>query len=242
MKAQIIKELGQADILLPSLVAAGLSANDRIKVRLSALQAAAAHARQPAHPVNDLAVESLAAGIAPAAIASLIGGAHLIGESRLTAPNLAKLMKEIQDDIDTMIGSVKAGDTPEADRTNARLNALRTSGLLDAANEIELGRIARLTSVTQDGGDTLHRLVMDLHKALNRLAAACAEESLAGAKVFGLHSEDRAPVESFMKGLAATRALKFDHPGLDTMATRSDGRLLIQNDIGTTDAHVLVVA
>lgn len=242
MKAQIIKELGQADILLPSLVAAGLSANDRIKVRLSALQAAAAHARQPAHPVNDLAVESLAAGIAPAAIASLIGGAHLIGESRLTAPNLAKLMKEIQDDIDTMIGSVKAGDTPEADRTNARLNALRTSGLLDAANEIELGRIARLTSVTQDGGDTLHRLVMDLHKALNRLAAGCAEESLAGAKVFGLHSEDRAPVESFMKGLAATRALKFDHPGLDTMATRSDGRLLIQNDIGTTDAHVLVVA
>ena len=38
MKSQIIKELGQADILLPSLIADGLAANDRVKVRLSALQ------------------------------------------------------------------------------------------------------------------------------------------------------------------------------------------------------------
>ena len=45
-----------------------------------------------------------------------------------------------------------------------------------------------------------------------------------------------------MQGLNETRALKFDHPGLDTMATRSGGRLLIQNDIGTTDAHVVVIA
>lgn len=242
MKAQILKELGQADILLPSLVAAGLSANDRIKVRLSALQAAAAHAREPGRPVNELAVESHAAGIAPAAIASLINSADLIGESRLTAPNLAKLMKEIQGDIDTMIRSVSAGDAVEGDRARGRLNAIQAAGLLDASPEIELSRITRLTSAAQDAGDTLHRLVMDLHKALNRLAVGCSEENLAGARVFGLQSEDRVPVESFMRGLAETRALKFDHPGLDTMATRSDGRLLIQNDIGTTDAHVLVVA
>ena len=36
MKSQIIEQLGQADILLPSLVAEGLAANDRIKVRMSA--------------------------------------------------------------------------------------------------------------------------------------------------------------------------------------------------------------
>ena len=45
-----------------------------------------------------------------------------------------------------------------------------------------------------------------------------------------------------MQGLNETRGLKFNHPGLDTMATRSGGRLLIQNDIGTTDAHVVVIA
>lgn len=44
-----------------------------------------------------------------------------------------------------------------------------------------------------------------------------------------------------MRGLNRTSALKFDHPGLDTAATRDGERLLIQNDIGTNDAHVLVI-
>ena len=84
---------------------------------------------------------------------------------------------------------------------SARLAAIRTAGTLEASNEIEIARVARLTGVAQDGADSLHRLVMDLHKALNRLAADCSEEILAGAHVFGLHPEDRAPVESFMQGL-----------------------------------------
>jgi uncharacterized protein Yka (UPF0111/DUF47 family) len=242
MKSQIIEQLGQADILLPSLVAEGLAANDRIKVRMSALQAAAHHAQQPDHPATDLHVECRAAGIAPAALATLIGGAHLAGDGRMAAPNLARLMKEIQDDAATMLRAVAAGKPAEGETMNARLAAIRTAGSLEAPNEIEIARIAKLTGVEQDGPDSLHRLVMDLHKALNRLAMDCSEEILAGAHVFGLHPEDRAPVESFMQGLNETRALKFNHPGLETTATRSGGRLLIQNDIGTTDAHVIVIA
>jgi len=242
MKSQIIEQLGQADILLPSLVAEGLAANDRIKVRMSALQAAAHHAREPDHPATDLQVECHAAGIAPAALATLIGGAHLAGDGRIAAPNLARLMKEIHDDAATMLRAVSAGKPAEGETMDARLAAIRSAGLLEAANEIEIARVARLTGVADGGADSLHRLVMDLHKALNRLAADCAEEILSGAHVFGLHTEDRAPVESFMQGLNETRILKFNHPGLDTMATRSGGRLLIQNDIGTTDAHVVVIA
>ncbi|MBI5261407.1 MAG: hypothetical protein HY852_06270 [Bradyrhizobium sp.] len=241
MKTQIIKELGEVEILLPSLVAEGLAANDRIKVRMSALQAAAQHAREPDRPVHDLAAESRAAGIAPAAIAALIGGAHLEGESRMAAPSLGKLIKEMADDAADMIPAVSAGNVAEGASANARLEAIRAAGLLEPTNEIELARIVKLTGVTQDG-DSLHRLVMDLHKALNGLAGSCAEEILAGAHVFGLEAEDHAPVESFMRGLNETRALKFNHPGLDTMATRSGGRLLIQNDVGTTDAHVVVIA
>jgi uncharacterized protein Yka (UPF0111/DUF47 family) len=242
MKSQIIRELGEADILLPSLVAAGLAANDRIKVRMSALQAAAKHAREPERPVTELAAESRAAGLEPIPLADLIGGAHVAGDGRIAAPNLAQLIHDIANDAAEMIRAVGAGNKTEGDTASARLAQIRDAGLLEPTGDIEVAGIARLTSVTDEGPDSLHRLVMDLHKALNRLAATCAEEIVAGAHVFGLRPEDHATVESFMRGLNDTRALKFNHPGLDTMATRSGRRLLIQNDIGTTDAHVLVIA
>ena len=44
-----------------------------------------------------------------------------------------------------------------------------------------------------------------------------------------------------MRGPNRTAPLEFDHPGLDWAATRDGKRLLLQNDIGTDDAHVLVV-
>ncbi|MGE0285378.1 MAG: hypothetical protein AB7I42_04235 [Bradyrhizobium sp.] len=242
MKTVIVRELGQSDILLPSLVAEGLAANDRIKLRLSALQAAAQHAREPARAVSDLTVESRAAGIAPAALVTLIGGAHSTGEGRITAPGLAPLLKEIDADAEAMIRAVAAGDHADGEEFLARLASLRTAGHLEATAEIETARIGRLTGVAQEGTDSLHRLVMDLHKALNRLAANRSEEVIAGAHAFGIRPEDRASVESFMRGVESTRGLKFDHPGLDATAVRSGDRLVIQNDIGTTDAHVVVIA
>jgi hypothetical protein len=47
MKSAIIEQLAQTDILLPALIAEGLSANDRVKVRLGVLQAAGRHPRRP---------------------------------------------------------------------------------------------------------------------------------------------------------------------------------------------------
>ncbi|HVX77020.1 MAG TPA: hypothetical protein VHB49_12885 [Bradyrhizobium sp.] len=242
MKSKIITELGQGDILLPSLVAEGLAANDRIKVHMSALQAAVEHAQQPDHPATDLSVECRAAGIAPAELAALIGGARLAGEGQIIAPKLADLIGAIGDDAATMVSAVSAGNAAAGKAATERLAAIHAAGLLEPANAIEIARVARLTMVAREGGDSLHRLVMDLHKALNRLAANCCEEIIAGAHAFGLRPEDRPAVESFMRGLKETRALKFNHPGLDTMAMTSGPRLLIQNDIGTTDAHVVVIA
>jgi uncharacterized protein Yka (UPF0111/DUF47 family) len=83
---------------------------------------------------------------------------------------------------------------------------------------------------------------MDLHKALNGLATSHAEEVIAGAHVYALQPQDRPAVEAFMRGVEATRKLKFNHPGLATTATRAGARLTIQNDIGETDAHVVVIA
>ncbi len=99
-----------------------------------------------------------------------------------------------------------------------------------------------MTSADRYGDDSLHLLVMDVHRELNRVQASLAEERLDGASVYGLDERARRPVRAFMAGLNRTAPLKFDHPGLGTTATIADGRLLIQNDIGTTDAHVLVVS
>ncbi len=241
MKTQIIRELGEGGILLPALVAEGLAANDRIKVRMSALQAAAQHAQHPENPPTDLAAECRTSGLAASSLTSLIGGAHRLGEARFAAPCLAELIKDIGEDAGVMVRAVGAGQPAEGEAASARLATIRNAGLLEPEDEIAFTRVTQLTGA-QEGRDSLHRLVMDLHKALNRLAAACAEDIVAGAHVFGLQAEDRSAVEGFMRGLNETRGLKFNHPGLDTMAMRANGRLLIQNDIGTTDAHVVVIA
>ena len=91
------------------------------------------------------------------------------------------------------------------------------------------------------GADSLHRLVMDLHKRLNAMQAELAEETMDGAAAYNLAEADRPLVSAFMAGLNRTAKLKFTHPGLATTATRAGGRLVIQNDIGTTDAHVIVI-
>jgi len=239
MKTQIIEQLGQTDILLPALLAEGLSANDRAKVRLSVLQAAAHHARDPQGASFDLAEECRGVGVDPAPLEKLVDGASLIAEQRVTAPGLGALIAAIFDDVGTMARAVKAADSGQGEAAGNRLLAIKSG--TPQGDTVDLAQIARLTGLA-DGGDSLHRLVMDLHKDLNRLSAAQAEEVLAGTHVYGLRSEDRPAVEAFMRGVEATRKLKFGHPGLATTATRAGDRLTIQNDIGETDAHVVVIA
>jgi uncharacterized protein Yka (UPF0111/DUF47 family) len=240
MKSKIIERLGESDILLPALIAEGLSANDRVKVRLSILQAAARHARDPAQVQFDLADECRAAGLDLVPMETLVNRAGRLGDERITAPGLGNLRAAIWDDIATMMEAVKSGDAAQGDILNERLSALKAADAPEPLDSAEPAEIARLAGLSD--GDSVHRLVMDMHKALNRLAAAHAEEVLAGAHVYGLLPEDRAAVEAFMRGLESTRKLKFDHPGLATTASRSGERLIIQNDIGETDAHVVVIA
>ena len=82
---------------------------------------------------------------------------------------------------------------------------------------------------------------MDLHKQLNVMASEIATENLDGAHVWQIEDADRPLIRAFMRGLHRTAPLKFSHPGLDTAVTRNGARLLIQNDIGTNDVHVLVI-
>jgi len=160
----------------------------------------------------------------------------------VTVPGLRELGSGIWNDVVTMIRAVKAGDAARGDAAFERLSAIRREAALGSSDAVELEEIAKLSRVSGGDGDSLHRLIMDLHKSLNRLAAEHAEEVVAGAHVYGLLPEDRPTVEAFMRGVESTHGLKFSHPGLATTAMRSPARLTIQNDLGETEAHVVVIA
>lgn len=244
-KQEAVASLGQASLLQPARVRAALKANDRLKLYLTVLQAAAAHAAAPERAPLDLTREIAAADIAPreqvAWLRELPAGASLQDDT-LHLNDLPRLFTHLRDDLGTMSRPVL--DDGDADPTLASRVAQWQARLADADRaEISATALADLTHGRRELGDSLHLTVMDLHKALNRMAAQLSEETIDGAHVWQLAADgsDCSRVQAFMRGINRTRALKFDHPGLDTAATRDGARLLIQNDIGTNDAHVLVL-
>lgn len=241
MKTRIAEYLGHVEVVLPALIAEGLTANDRAKVRMSALQAVVQRAHNPNAEPRELTAECRAAGIDSTMVRSFVVAARAAGNGVITAPGLSELTNDLWKDVETMLHAVEAGDAPAGKAAADRLSVIRTQ--IEVGNdEIQEAQVSKLTAVTGSEDDSLHRLVMDLHKALNRLAAACAEEIVAGAHAYGVRPDDKPVIQAFMRGLDRTRGLKFDHPGLGTTATRRGSRLVIENDIGTTDAHVLIVA
>ena len=236
-KTQALASLGQHRLMLPAWVKAALSANDRLKVGLTVLQAAATHAAHPKRDVHDLTREIAAAGLDAAWLRDLAAAARRVDDEFLI-PDLPRLVKCLQDDLALMARPVLetgAGDlAPRVQHWLAWLEALPADRLGEA-------QVEALTDGRRGKADSLHLLVMDLHKQINRLSAELASELIDGANVWDLQPQDRTRVAAFMRGLNRTAVLKFDHPGLDTAATRDGDRLLIQNDIGTNDAHVLVL-
>jgi len=241
MKSSIIENLGQAELLLPARIAEGLAANNRVKARLSVLQAAAARARNPEGAQFDLAEECRTAGLDPVAMETLVNRANQSADSRIVAPGLGNLRAAIWDDVAIMAQAVEAGDPIQGEAALQRLTSLVGAAPTATADDMDIALVGKLTSISSDAGDSLHRLVMDLHKTLNSLAVNHAEETIAGAHVYGLLPQDRSAIEAFMRGVEATQKLKFGHPGLATTAARTGARLTIQNDIGETDAHVVVI-
>ena len=222
MKTGIVEWLGQSDLLLPQLIAEGLAANDRVKARLSVLQAAAQHAHDPHGTRIDLTEECRAAGLDPIPLQALANSATLADGAKIMATGLAALGGAIWEDMAAMLRAVQAGDPDRAGAYSARLAAITAASPLGAEDNLATAEIARLTAISEAGG--LHRLIMDLHRALNALAAAHAQELVAGAHSYGLTAEDKRALEAFMQGVELTRALKFDHPGLGTTAMRAGAR------------------
>ncbi|PWR26049.1 hypothetical protein [Zavarzinia aquatilis] len=215
VKSEIVERLGERAVLLPSLLSAALVANDRIKGALSRLQDAV-------HGQGE-------------------GKAKALGGGQVLLPGLGALLSALADDLAAMLAPLDAAQAEESAALADRLAAILAALPGGEGERIDQRAVDALTMAHRGGADSLHLLVMDLHKAINRLSAATAVETLDGAKVHALGERDRAAVRAFMAGLNRTAPLAFGHPGLGTTAVHTGDRLTIQNDIGTTDAHVLVV-
>ncbi|SOE87855.1 Uncharacterized conserved protein YkaA, UPF0111/DUF47 family [Burkholderia sp. YR290] len=239
-KNQALAVMGQRSLLMPGFIKAALGANDHLKLYLSVLQAAAAHAEHPDREVLDLTAELASARVDAPWLRDMLASASLVDDT-LLVPELTALAQHLADDLQTMARPLLEPDA-RADELRARMHHWLEWLAALRGERISRAQLQALTrgQRTHDD-DSLHVFVMDLHRALNQLAASFASEDIAGAHVWQLQPADRPRVVAFMRGLNRTAPLKFDHPGLDTAATRDGSRLLLQNDIGTNDAHVLVM-
>lgn len=240
-KHRILDALGESQLVVPALIHRALAANDRVKYYFSLLQLAAAYAARPEQGRPDLRRERIAAGEEDAALDGLVAAARRLDKEHMVLPGAGALFARVRGALEEMIAPLRAAGDAAAPEHESRYAALCAEPWCDAEDRVSDAAIARAASGSREAGDSLHLLVIDLHKGLNRLQAAFASETVEGARTYSLSPEDVPLVAAFMRGVQRTRALKADHPGLETTATRSGNRLVLQNDIGTTDAHVLVV-
>jgi uncharacterized protein Yka (UPF0111/DUF47 family) len=245
-KTQIVDLLGERALVLPALLTAALVANERAKYILTLLQMAAVQAENPQASAPSLRKEREACGIAEAGFDRVIAQADQDGRGNYIIPGAARLVAMLDDAVRAMIAPLRlagqgADSAAPAVRFENRLKQLIAARPPVVEDGLSGETIAAMTSARPASGDGFHLLVLELHKAINHLQGAIATAEVAGAKAYGLTESDRPVLAAFMAGVNRTAPLKFDHPGLDTIAARSEGSLLIQNDIGTTEAHVLVV-
>jgi hypothetical protein len=237
-KTQIIQELGNEELLLPKLVNEALAANDRIKYFLSLLQMAKSHADNPGHDFSSMKLERQASGVMDLGFDSVVEGSSRT-DDHYTIPNAKRIIEGIKDDICKMVAPLSVRGVDKIYRS-------RAEALIDKIPAIESDSIPgqfinQATSIDR-ATDSLHVIVMDLHKELNALQTAIYQESIEGAAVYAVSEDsERELVKAFMRGVKETMKLKFEHPGLGTTATKSGDTLVIQNDIGMTEAHVLVI-
>ncbi|WP_094227122.1 hypothetical protein [Methanolobus psychrotolerans] len=240
-KKSIIRELGEDELLLPYLVNAALLANDRIKYYLTLLQTAKAKAEHPTMEFPDLRVERVTAGEKDAELDNTVMSSVKLDSGKFMIPFSDRIIGYICGCMEDMIRPFAVSDKTNEEAFTHRFTEI--SRLLPGPDTkvITNEDITMITSGDRGRGDSLHMLVMDLHKSLNRLQEEIAGEIIDGASTYMLTDNDKVLVKAFMKGLNRTAPLKFGHPGLGTTVTRSGQKLLIQNDIGETDAHVMVI-
>ncbi len=238
-KERIIETLGENELLLPGLLNDALAANDRVKYLLTLLQNAQAAADGDTG-ASELREERLASGVADAGLDRVVGSSARHADGAYSIPGAEELVGTAFAEVQRMLAPLDVAGVEASQQLAARTRQLRAA-VRPAADTITASDISRLTSARRGDQDSLHLVVMDAHRELNQLTGRLASESISGALAYGIAAADRPLVAAFARGVERTQRLRFEHPGLATVATRSGDAVVVQNDIGETDAHVVVV-
>jgi hypothetical protein len=159
-KSEIVKCLGESAVLLPGLIAAALAANDRLKLRLTLLQAGVAHLQNPQSQIQDFAAERHGARLDD--FDRLVSGARALDDGRGVLPGAALLIAGLRSDLAAMLAPLATARLETAHQLATRLTELQKALPEASGDEIRLAVIADMASARREHGDSVHLLVMQL--------------------------------------------------------------------------------
>src|SRR5262249_25818450 len=246
-KVAIIEQIGERGLLLPEFIARGLAANDRVKYYLTLLQSAQARAQAPQEPLPNLRVQRETSGVGDPSLDRVVEASVDRGNQTSYIPGACVIIDRLFWELRRVLSALEAAGPARPDLNERaslykrRLEELNASVPCCADDLVTETTINGLASLSRNGHDTVHQLIIDLEGELGGLQSEVAPENVDGAHTFGLMESDRAMVSAFMAGVRETAGLKFEHPGLGTTAARDGAWLSIQNDLGSTEAHVVVL-
>ncbi|MGD0816803.1 MAG: hypothetical protein ABR986_00195 [Methanomassiliicoccales archaeon] len=239
-KKGMVKEIGQEELLLPELLNQAIMANDQIKYYLTLLQSAQQQAEFPNKRFSTLREERGSVNVEAARLDTVISGSVKVSSDEYSIPLADEIIDSIKRCMEQMLRPLETINDHKCVEMHGRAQRLLAELPLHA-EIVPISLIETITSGERGGQDSIHLLVMDLHRRLNALQSGMAQEEIQGAKVYLLGDGDRELVAAFMTGVNRTAPLKFEHPGLGTTATRVGERLVIQNDIGETESHLMII-
>jgi len=246
-KVAIIEKIGESGVLLPELITRGLAAHDRLKYYLTLLLTAYTHALTPSRPAPSLRTQREASGLDDVSLDRVIESSVDRGSETVYIPGGCVTVATVFEESRRMLQPLLMAGTARSDlrgRTEIykrRLDDLFAHAPVCADDLLTKSTIRVLTKLSENGHDTMHQLAIDLHWELNRLQTSVTMETVDGARVYSILDRERPLIRAFMKGINETASLKLDHPGLGTTAAHEGERLTIQNELGMTQAHVLVL-
>ena len=157
-KVGIVEKLGERAVLLPALIEEGLAANDRLKIRLTLLQEAAAQVSQPGRAAPSMERERGGVGLTDPIFNATISGARRIDDKTFLAPGAEALAAGIARDLKAMMAPIEVAEAEAAPSLRARVDA-RLAALPDfKGDSVAHRQVAELTSARRGGDDRFCRL------------------------------------------------------------------------------------